>query len=210
MKVSVWLEELHDKRVEVTKVHDAVVKKIIRRMKSLDATLLIDKYTTMIQNIKDSINNIDDVGEDINECSQQIAVLNSCERGLTEVSEKCLKLVSTCEALDNNLYGNVSMECNMHAYDSLQVCADLHQIIENKTEVIQKSIEIFEELKLCMKQFKDIEDTIKGGKSFDPEALGKTLHYYITKVNNMLGGTTSDIRNNTVRYVHELFILYLS
>ena len=133
------LEELHEKRKEVTKVHDAVIKKINRRMTSLDASLLIDKYTKIIQSIKDSINNINDYGEDTEECSEKIRLLKSCESGLMDVSEKCLKLVGACEALDNNLYGDVSTECNMHAYDSLQVCTDLLQIIERKTEKINKS-----------------------------------------------------------------------
>ena len=72
MKVSVWLEELHDRRVEVTRSYDHILQKLSRKMKSLDAALLIDKYTSMIHNIKDAINNVNHVGQNIDECGKQV------------------------------------------------------------------------------------------------------------------------------------------
>ena len=192
------LEELHEKRKEVTKVHDAVVRKIDRRMKSLDATILIDKYTKTIQSIKDSIDTISDYGEDIDECSEKIGVLKGCESGLMDVSEKCLRLVGECEALDNNLYGDVSTECNMHAYDSLQVCTDLLQIIERKTEKINKFCEILEDFKSCMLQLRAIEENYTGGNRLSKEAF-ETLHNFKNNVDHLLMETTSDISNTTAR-----------
>ena len=192
------LEELHEKRKEVTKVHDAVVRKIDRRMKSLDATLLIDEYTKTIQSIKDSIDNISDCGEDIDECSEKIRFLKGCESGLIDVSEKCLKLVGECEALDNNLYGDVSTECNMHAYDSLQVCTDLLQIIERKTEKINKYCEILEKYKSCMLQLREIENNYTGENCLSKEAF-EILHIFKNKVNHLLMETTTEITNTTAR-----------
>ena len=192
------LEELHKKRKDVTKVHDAVVRKIDRRMKSLDATLLIDEYTKTIQSIKDSIDNISDCGEDIDECSEKIRFLKGCESGLIDVSEKCLKLVGECEALDNNLYGDVSTECNMHAYDSLQVCTDLLQIIERKTEKINKYCEILEKYKSCMLQLREIENNYTGENCLSKEAF-EILHILKNEVNHLLMETTSEITNTTAR-----------
>ena len=197
-KVNILLEELHEKRKDVTKVYDAVVRKIDRRMKSLDATLLIDKYTNTIQSIKDSIDNISEYGEDIDECSEKIRVIKGCESGLIDVSEKCLKLVGECEALDNNLYGDVSTECNMHAYDSLQVCTDLLQITERKTEKINKYCEILEEFKSCMLQLREIEDNYTEGNCLSKEAF-EVLHIFKNKVNHLLMETTSDVGITTAR-----------
>ena len=192
------LEELHEKRKEVTKVHDAVIKKINRRMTSLDASLLIDKYTKIIQSIKDSINNINDYGEDTEECSEKIRLLKSCESGLMDVSEKCLKLVGACEALDNNLYGDVSTECNMHAYDSLQVCTDLLQIIERKTEKINKSREILEDFKYCMLQLREIKDNLSRRSCIDDKTFEDSNNFK-KKVNHLVMEITSELRNTAER-----------
>ena len=192
------LEELHEKRKEVTKVHDAVVKKINRRMTSLDASLLIDKYTKTIQSIKDNINNINDYGENIDECTEKIRVLKSCETGLMDVSEKCLKLVGACEALDNNLYGDVSTECNMHAYDSLQVCTDLLQIIERKIETINKSREILEAFNNCMSQLREIEDNFSRGGCIDDKTF-KDSNIFRNKVDHLLMKITSEISETAER-----------
>ena len=82
MKVSVWLEQLHDRRVEATRTQDLVVQKLNRKIKSLDAALLIDEYGKMIQSIRDNINNINDVGQNIEECREQIASLSTFESHL--------------------------------------------------------------------------------------------------------------------------------
>ena len=192
------LEELHEKRKEVTKVHDAVVKKINRRMTSLDASLLIDKYTKTIQSIKDNINNINNYGENIDECTEKIRVLKSCETGLMDVSEKCLKLVGACEALDNNLYGDVSTECNMHAYDSLQVCTDLLQIIERKIETINKSREILEAFNNCMSQLREIEDNLSSGGCIDDKTFEES-NIFRNKVDHLLMIITSEISKTAER-----------
>ena len=192
------LEELHEKRKEVTKVHDAVVKKINRRMTSLDASLLIDKHTKIIQSIKDSINNINDYGENTDECAEKIRVLKSCESGLMDVSEKCLKLVGACEALDTNLYGDVSTECNMHAYDSLQVCTDLLQIIERKIETINKSREILEAFNNCMSQLREIEDNLSRGGCIDDKTF-EDSNIFRNKVNHLLMIITSEISKTAER-----------
>ena len=192
------LEELHEKRKEVTKVHDAVVKKINRRMTSLDASLLIDKYTKTIQSIKDNINNINDYGENTDECTEKVRVLKSCESGLMDVSEKCLKLVGACEALDNNLYGDVSTECNMHAYDSLQVCTDLLQIIERKIETINKSREILEAFNNSMSQLREIEDNFSRGGCIDDKTF-EDSNIFRNKVDHLLMIITSEISKTAER-----------
>ena len=167
-------------------------------MTSLDASLLIDKYTKIIQSIKDSINNINDYGENTEECSEKIRVLKSCESGLMDVSEKCLKLVGACEALDNNLYGDVSTECNMHAYDSLQVCTDLLQIIERKTEKINKSREILEDFKHCTLQLREIEDNLARKSCIDDKTF-EDSKIFNNKVNHLLMVITSEISNTAER-----------
>ena len=167
-------------------------------MTSLDASLLIDKYTKTIQSIKDNINNINDYGENIDECTEKIRVLKSCETGLMDVSEKCLKLVGACEALDNNLYGDVSTECNMHAYDSLQVCTDLLQIIERKIETINKSREILEAFNNCMSQLREIEDNLSRVGCIDDKTF-EDSNIFRNKVDHLLMKITSEISETAER-----------
>ena len=198
MKVSVWLEELHDRRVEVTRSYDHILHKLSRKMKSLDAALLIDKYTSMIHNIKDAINNVNDVGQNIDECGKQISHLQSCERGLVEVTEKCLKLVSTCES-DNNIYGDVSMECNMHAYDSLQMCTELQQVIEQKIDVITQSITIFQDYAVCIHKLEALENEISNGKPISSMEVSDIISTFTQQANYVLEKSSHHLNNSTVR-----------
>ena len=199
MKVSVWLEQLHDRRVEATRTQDLVVQKLNRKIKSLDAALLIDEYGKMIQSIRDNINNINDVGQNIEECREQIASLSTFERKLMEVSEKCLKLVATCEALDNNLYGDVSMECTLHAYDSLQVCTDLQQIVEAKTEIINSTIILMEDFSFCMEKLNAIEDESKRKRGGESKEAVKTIVNSFSRKAKTLLDKSLELKNTVVR-----------
>ena len=198
MKVSVWLEDLHDRRVEVTRSYDHILQKLSRKMKSLDAALLIDKYTSMIHNIKDAINNVNHVGQNIDECGKQISHLQNCERGLMEVTEKCLKLVSTCES-DNSIYGDVSLECNMHAYDSLQMCTELQQVIEQKIDVITQSITILQEYAVCIHKLEALENEISNGKSISSMEVSDIISTFTQQANYVLEKSSHHLNNSTVR-----------
>ena len=198
-KVNVLLEELHDRRVEVTKAYDSIVLKLNRRIKSIDAAVLIDEYSTIIQNIKDSINNINEVGKDKDECNRQIDLLRNFERDLIAISEKCLKLVADCEALDKSIYGDVSMECSLHAYDCLQLITDKQQDVESKTEYILSSIELINEFNLTMKKLGLIEDCLSKNNIVNPnEEIRSTVLLFTNSAKSLLE-RPSKMKNSTVR-----------
>ena len=185
------LEELHDRRVEVTKAYDMIVQKLNRKAKSLEAALMIDQYSKIIQNIKDNINKINDVGKDKVECNKQIEALHICERDLMEISEKCLKLVAACETLDKALYGDVSMECTLHAYDSLQICTDLQAEVEDRLDIINGTVLLMDDFSICIDNLNNIESRIKNNGAPCEEDIKKTVSLFTCKARNLLDQPSS-------------------
>lgn len=199
MKVSLWLEELHDKRVEVMKVHGHVLEKLDRRLKSINISILLDEYGKMIHSIKENINVINCVGSDKLKCRGQIEALQKSEQDLLNVSEKCLKLVATCESLDNSLYGDVSMECSLHAYDSLHQCTELQQLIDIKMEAINNTMILLEEQTSCIQQLQNISKVL-GKKNIQDqvEDVERLVHSFSLKANTVMERSTM-IENETAR-----------
>ena len=167
LKVGFWLEQLHDKRVEATGVFDKIKEKLNRKLKSLDIAVMIDQYSNIAQDIRKRIEKVDTVGEDIESCQEQLNTMTQHEREIRDVSEKCLKLVSMCESLDNNLYGDISMECSLHAYDILHLCTDLTQLVEIKTETIKANVVLKQDYQNSCEKLGRIEDQLRGTPSQD-------------------------------------------
>ena len=203
-----WLEELHDKRVEVMKVFNIVSEKLNRRLKSLDITVLIDQYSRVIQNIKENINSINNVESDKIKCQLQIESLAQCEKDLVNVSEKCLKLVATCEALDeNSLYSDVSMECTLHAYDSLHACTQLQQLVEVKLETISNTIILIDEVNHCLQQLSNIETELSRNKTVEVDEIQNLVKNFISRAQHVIDN--SCMENRTARY-EVMFIIILN
>ena len=199
LKVGLWLEELHDKRVEVMRVHSHVLQKLDRRLKSIDISMLLEQYSKVIHSIKENINVINSVGSDKVKCRGQIEALQRCEQNLLTVSEKCLKLVATCESLDNDVYGDVTMECSLHAYDSLHQCTELQQLIDSKMETITNTMILLEDESSCLQQLQNISKSLGRNIIQDQEQVVENIvHSFALKANTVIERSTT-IENETAR-----------
>ena len=160
-QVGYWLEELHDRRVDVTRIHDRIKEKLNRKLKSLDIAVMIDQYSTVVQDIRRRVEKVDTVGGDVVSCQDQISQMSVFERNIQEVSEKCLKLVSLCDTLDQSLYGDISMECSLHGYDILQLCTELLQLVDLKTDIITRHLGLVVDYNNSCNKLGQIEDNIQ-------------------------------------------------
>ena len=125
---------------------------------------MIDKYSSVVQDIRRRIETFDTVEKDIVSCQEQLKKLLIFEREIQEASEKCLKLVSQCEALDRRQYGDISMECSLHAYDILHLCTELLQLVEIKTEIISTHIALMQDFNNSCQKLKQIEIEMESKK----------------------------------------------
>ena len=80
---------------------------------------------------------------------------------IQEVSEKCLKLVSLCDTLDQSLYGDISMECSLHGYDILQLCTELLQLVDLKTDIITRHLGLVVDYNNSCNKLGQIENNIQ-------------------------------------------------
>ena len=106
---------------------------------------MIDQYSSVVQDIRTRVEKVHTVGGDVVSCQDQISQMSGFERNIQEVSEKCLKLVTLCDTLDQSLYGDISMECSLHGYDILQLCTELLQLVERKTEIIRSHLDLVQD-----------------------------------------------------------------
>merc|ERR1711952_115837 len=106
---------------------------------------MIDQYSNVVQEIRRRVEKVDTVGGDIDCCQDQLSQMLMFEREIQGVSEKCLKLVSLSDTLDSSLYGDITMECSLHGYDILQLCTELLQLVERKTEIINSHLDLLQD-----------------------------------------------------------------
>ena len=161
IKVGYWLEQLHDRRVEATRIYDRIKDSLNRKLKSLDIAVMIDQYSNIVQDIRRRIERVDTVDKDVESCQEQLTMMILYERELQDVSDKCVKLVSVCESLDNNLYGDISMESSLHAYDILQLCTDLTQLVQLKMEIINAYVGLLQDYQNSSQKLEQIEEQIQ-------------------------------------------------
>ena len=147
--------------MDVTRIHDRIKVKLNRKLKSLDIAVMIDQYSNEVQGIRTRLEKIDTVGGDVGSCQEQISEMLMFERNIQEVSEKCLKLVTLCDTLDQSLYGDISMECSLHGYDILQLCTELLQLVEVKTEIITNHLGLLQDFTNSSNKLRQIEDNIQ-------------------------------------------------
>ena len=122
---------------------------------------MIDQYSKVVQDIRTRVEKVNTVGGDVVSCQDQISQMSGFERNIQEVSEKCLKLVSLCETLDQSVYGDISMECSLHGYDILQLCTELLQLVELKTEIITSHLGLVQDYNNSCNKLRQIEGKIQ-------------------------------------------------
>ena len=145
----------------MTRIHDRMKEKLNRKLKSLDIAVMIDQYSNVVQEIRRRVEKVDTVGGDIDCCQDQLSQMLMFEREIQGVSEKCLKLVSLSDTLDSSLYGDITMECSLHGYDILQLCTELLQLVERKTEIINSHLDLLQDYENSCNKLRQIEERIQ-------------------------------------------------
>ena len=87
----------------------------------------------------------------------------------------------------------------MHAYDSLQMCTELQQVIEQKIDVITQSITILQEYAVCIHKLEALENEISNGKSISSMEVSDIISTFTQQANYVLEKSSHHLNNSTVR-----------
>ena len=134
-----------------------------RKMTSMKIVDKIDQLSQLVAQKMEQIIKIDSFGNSADESNMLLEQVLQIELEAHEISEKCLKCVSSCQSLDSDFTKtSLSMDCSIRAYQVLEQCAELQELLDITKLRLKSARNFFEDSLIAMESLEKLESEVSG------------------------------------------------
>ena len=130
----------------------------------------IDQLSQPVRQKMDLIIKIDSLGKSADESKMLLDQVLQIELEAHEISERCLKSVASCQNSNNS-----SMDSSIKAYQVLEQCAELQELIDLTKLLLHAAKNFFEEASTALKHLVALEREVSGMVSNSDETIVNEL-----------------------------------
>ena len=124
-----------------------------RKMASMEILAGIDQLSQLVTKKREQLIKIVGLGNSADESKKLLEQTINLEQEVCEISEKCLKTVAACQSLDSdNVNSSLPMESSIYAYQALEKCAELQQLLETTKDELNSARHFFEAAEIVMEK----------------------------------------------------------
>ena len=164
-QVSIWLEQLHDRRVEVTDMFNKMKDHLRKKMKSIQIVANIDHLSQQVEKKLEQLMNIDSLGKSADESYELLRETLEIEWEAHEISEQCLKSVASCQnssSMNQFDQNSFTMDCSIKAYQVLEQCAELQELLDATKLALQMAGNFFNDSNTALTSLITLEREVTG------------------------------------------------
>ena len=158
-KVSLWLEQLHDIREEVTKSFNRMKSLLTKKVESMSVLVKIEELSQMVSEKMLFLRSIDNVGFSVDDTLRYLEMTQSIESDAHNISEKALRYAANCQSTVCN-ESSISTDCSIKAYQVLEKCAELQEHLDDINTILKSSLTFYTEATKVDKQLVEVENLL--------------------------------------------------
>ena len=141
----------------MTELFNKMKDHITRKITSMEVAAKIDQLSQLVRQQMELVIKINSLGKSADESKKLLEQVLQIELDSHNISERCLKSVASCQNSNSS-----SLDCSIKAYQVLEQCAELQELLDVNKLILNKANHFFEDSCTAMNSLVALDSEVSG------------------------------------------------